>query len=117
MTVKNISKFIADVTADVRAIRTRQREAYETVRDSCAEIGTRVWVVRRGQYKGLSGHVLAKWKDGSIWKVKIDFGDRVVQFYARSVSRKIDGQDCECAEIQHSAHLLKYESGSFVGKA
>lgn len=110
----NSARFIAKVVLDVRAIRTGQREAYETARDSCAEIGARVWVVRRGQYKGLSGHVLAKWKDGDIWKVKIDFGDRVVQFYARSVSRKLDGLDCESAEIQHSAHLLKYESGSFL---
>lgn len=110
----NAARFIAKVVVDVRAIRTRQREAYETVRDSCAEIGTRVWVVRRGQYKGLSGYVLAKWKDGNICKVKIDFGDRAVQFYARSVSRKIDGLNCESAEIHHSAHLLKYESGSFL---
>jgi hypothetical protein len=103
--------YLAETMDRVQAVRTRQRDAVEQAKDLCAEIGTRIWVIRKGVYQGMTGIVLAKWFDGDIWKVKADFDGRIVQLYARSVSRRLEGLDCESAEVQLAAHKVKYLSG------
>ena len=112
--MKRAANYLAETLADVQAIRTRQRDEVESAMNLTAEIGARVWVIRKGLYFGMAGVVLAKWFAGDVWKVRVDLGKKVVQLYARSVSREPDGIDCAAAEIQLSACRVKYVSGNFL---
>ena len=112
--MKRAANYLAEALADVQAIRTRHRDEVESAMNLTSEIGTRVWVIRKGLYLGMAGIVLAKWFSGDVWKVRVDLGDKVVQFYAGSVSREPDGLDCATAEIQLAACRVKYTSGSFL---
>lgn len=97
------------IKANVKAIRTAQREELEDTEQLIAAPGVEVVVIRKPWSIGKRGRVMGVLGEHAA----VDFDGKSVTLPLSAIARRPNAADCARAQIWHKVAWIKFHAGSF----